>query len=63
MGRPSGAERSSDVCAVCPLCKGQRVAVTIRSMAGAYCRCQDCGFIWHDDEPPAGSAEVGPHVR
>jgi hypothetical protein len=34
---------------VCPVCQSQETTVTIKSDSGVYCRCSDCGHIWHQD--------------
>lgn len=38
----------------CPACGGQRVDCTVPTDRGAYCRCNDCGHMWHQDGPIAG---------
>lgn len=44
---------STGVCDVCPECHSHETIVTIKSDTGVYCRCSDCGHIWHQDEDDA----------
>ncbi len=37
-------------CPACPKCKSAASDVTLVSKAGVYCRCQDCGHVWHTDD-------------
>jgi transcription elongation factor Elf1 len=39
-------------CPPCPQC-GDRthVGYTVKSDVGSYCRCQNCGTVWHVDWP------------
>ena len=32
---------------VCPVCKSQDTTLTVSSYYRVYCRCSDCGHIWH----------------
>ena len=38
------------VAGVCPECHSHKTAVTIKSANGVYCRCSDCGHIWHQEQ-------------
>ncbi len=38
---------SQSVCPPCPQCESQTVGVTLTVASGFYCRCQECGHIWH----------------
>ena len=33
---------------VCPECGGEHTTL-ITSTSGVYCRCADCGHVWHTD--------------
>lgn len=33
----------------CPECHRQPVECTVPTQRGAYCRCLNCGYIWHED--------------
>jgi hypothetical protein len=50
MGQP---QRTGDVraepCDVCPECHGLDTTVTLKSATGVYCRCKDCGHVWHQE--------------
>ena len=50
-----GGSRSDDPCFVCPRCGKTGVRPVVRTAAGAYCQCEDCGHVWHLDEAPATS--------
>ena len=50
MGQPQPArEVRPDTCDVCPECHSVHTTVTIASAKGVYCRCSDCGHVWHQD--------------
>ena len=34
---------------VCPERRGTDPTVTIASSTGVYCRCSNCGHVWHKD--------------
>jgi predicted RNA-binding Zn-ribbon protein involved in translation (DUF1610 family) len=40
----------AELCFICPECGSLDVRVTVPSQVGAYCRCDTCGHIWHDDQ-------------
>jgi len=37
----------------CPQCRSTDVRVTLRTVAGGYCSCEQCAHLWHFDNPPA----------
>ena len=39
------------LCVLCPRCGATNVRPTVASKFGAYCRCQSCGYVWHDESP------------
>jgi uncharacterized Zn finger protein len=34
---------------ICPKCHSNDITVTINPDNGVYCRCPNCGHIWHQD--------------
>jgi hypothetical protein len=34
---------------VCPECHGTNTTVSLASTSGVYCRCADCGHVWHKE--------------
>ena len=50
----------AELCFICPECGSLDVRVTVPSQVGAYCRCDTCGHIWHDDQKlPARGVSLG----
>jgi hypothetical protein len=50
----------AELCFICPECRSLDVHVTVPSQVGAYCRCDACGHIWHDDQTlPARGVSLG----
>jgi hypothetical protein len=43
-------DSSVDTRPPCPECADHRTVVTAKSIRGAYCRCETCGHIWHQDQ-------------
>ena len=33
----------------CPACRARPSTPTVQTAAGTYCRCSQCGFLWHAD--------------
>lgn len=53
MGQPLRRTNSEpESCSECPECRSSQTIVTLMSAQGAYCRCDACGYIWHQDSPP-----------
>jgi hypothetical protein len=49
---------------VCPECDKLRVALTAKTMRGAYYRCETCGHVWHqDDDDPPSETKAQAHQR
>jgi hypothetical protein len=37
---------------ICPKCQSIETTITLKTAYGRYCRCDRCGHLWHNDEPP-----------
>jgi transcription elongation factor Elf1 len=35
----------------CPKCESNAVSITLMVASGFYCRCNDCGHMWHFEIP------------
>lgn len=35
----------------CPECNTYRVILQLLTSYGSYCRCENCGHLWHQDRP------------
>ena len=44
---PRNLEIGAGLYDICPVCKSQDTTMTVKSDYGVYCRCADCGHIWH----------------
>ena len=49
MAQPLPNGGTEDKCHVCPECGSKRTVSTVKSNIGTYCRCTECGFMWHDE--------------
>jgi uncharacterized Zn finger protein len=37
------------LCPPCPKCQSKDTRYTVTTSQGHYCRCENCGHVWHDD--------------
>ena len=44
---PRNLDVRAGVSDICPECKSQDTTMTLKSDSGVYCRCANCGHIWH----------------
>jgi hypothetical protein len=42
----------------CPDCGAGDVRATLDTFAGAYCQCESCGHLWHDERLKPGDDAV-----
>ena len=35
----------------CPECHAESVILQLLTSYGSYCRCENCGHLWHHDKP------------
>jgi hypothetical protein len=50
MDRPSRTLSAPDACPPCPACQSTKTMFTVKTDAGRYCRCADCGNVWHHEK-------------
>ena len=54
MAQPRARDISdAEACPPCPECHSHKTEFTVKSDSGHYCRCENCGNVWHEEHVPA----------